>query len=287
MSSNFLQCSRDIFISLPPSYETSPEKQYPVLYAHDGQHVFQGDLRGGSWDLHIPADHLINEGRMQEIIIVAISSVSHLRVSEYFHHNRNLEERFHHECAGELYERFIVEELKPLIDAQFRTQSDQQHTAILGSSAGGLVSYHIGFRRPDVFGNIGILSPFFVQTEFVELESGNHELIETKNYTEFNEKPTPPLKVWMDMGGAEGTLMVKHVRSVADHLVDIGFIPGSDLVFLVDPEASHTEGMGEADILCVTVLLWQYRISAEYRSCWPKNNWIKRTAYTFISYNYL
>lgn len=241
LNSKFLQSSRDIIIYLPPSYESSLNKQYPVLYVHDGQHAFQGDLQGGSWDLHIAADHLISEGMMQEIIIVAISSVSHLRVTEYFHYNQDVEERYHYECAGELYERFIVEELKPLIDIRFRTLSDQQNTAMLGSSAGGLVSYHIGFRRPDVFGKIGILSPFFVQTELVSLESGDQDMIETKNYTEFVKKPTPPIKVWMDMGGAEGTLMVKHVRSVADQFIDIGFTPGSDFVFLLDPEASHTQ----------------------------------------------
>ena len=51
------------------------------------------------------------------------------------------------------------DELKPEIDRRYRTFADRAHTAIVGSSLGGLVSLDAGVTRPEVFGLIGALSP--------------------------------------------------------------------------------------------------------------------------------
>ncbi|MFC5700741.1 alpha/beta hydrolase [Cohnella faecalis] len=234
---------RDIFVYLPPSYDISITDRYPVLYAHDGQHIFAADHKGGSWNVHATVDRLSRESLMREIIVVAVSSISDQRVSEYFHDNPGVSETFHAKCSGEVYERFLVEEVKPLIDNTFRTLPDRDNTAIIGSSAGGLVSYHIGFRRPDVFGHVGILSPFFVHTVVKEAESALEQnedpISKLPIYEKFSTKP--PIRIWLDIGGAEGLLMVEDVREAADRLVDQGFKPGNDLMFLLDPEAGHTQ----------------------------------------------
>lgn len=237
--SQHLQNERDVYVYLPPSYDVNLTARYPVVYAHDGQHIFQADSKGGSWDMHLAADHLAREGTMREIIIVAVASIPDQRISEYFHNKEGLENVFYTEFRGELYEQFLIEELKPMIDTQFRTLSDRNHTALIGSSAGGLVTYHIGFRRPDVFGHLAILSPFFVQAIINEQSTGKESLEETAIYSKFQHKP--PVNVWMDIGGTEGTITVAQVREVADQLIGLGFVPGSDLVFWYDPAAGHSQ----------------------------------------------
>lgn len=207
--SKLLGNSREVYVYLPPSYAESKNRRYPVLYAQDGQHMFASDAKGDSWEMHQTAERLSREGRMEEVIIVAVSSISDQRGSEYFHNHPGVREAFHTTCKGELYERFLIEELKPMIDARFRTLTDREHTAIIGSSAGGLVSYHIAFRRPDVFGQVAILSPFLVHAVVNKQGDGTNQqepLIEQKVYHSFPVKP-PSLRVWVDIGGAEGLIM--------------------------------------------------------------------------------
>jgi predicted alpha/beta superfamily hydrolase len=59
------------------------------------------------------------------------------------------------------YGRFLVETLKPLIDAKYRTLTEPTATAVMGSSLGGVVSFYLGWQRPEVFGKLGCLSSTF------------------------------------------------------------------------------------------------------------------------------
>ena len=52
-----------------------------------------------------------------------------------------------------------LRELKPAVDRMLRTMPGREHTAILGSSLGGLISAYAGVKRPDTFGLVGAMSP--------------------------------------------------------------------------------------------------------------------------------
>ncbi len=55
----------------------------------------------------------------------------------------------------------MVETLKPYVDANYRTLSDREHTGIMGSSMGALISLYTAIEHQDVFGKAGIFSPAF------------------------------------------------------------------------------------------------------------------------------
>ena len=57
------------------------------------------------------------------------------------------------------YGRFLAEHVKPLVDRRYRTRPDAAHTALGGSSLGGLVTLHLGLAYPDVFGQLLVVSP--------------------------------------------------------------------------------------------------------------------------------
>ncbi|MCU6712894.1 alpha/beta hydrolase-fold protein [Paenibacillus sp. J5C_2022] len=231
--SRLLNNERDMFIYLPPSYQDEADRKYPVLYMHDGQHVFHQDQKGESWDVHLTADRLVAEGKMREIIIVAIAHIEDARIAEYMHASPDGQDVFGMSNQGELYEQFLLQEVKPYIDREYRTLPDKANTALMGSSAGGLVSYNIGFRHPDVFGMIGALCPFFVSTDSATME----ERWLSKVYEQRED-----LKIWMDVGDAEGyTVMEKHVRQVANTLIDAGFKPGADLMFHIAVGSGHSQ----------------------------------------------
>ncbi|MFD2334427.1 alpha/beta hydrolase [Cohnella sp. GCM10020058] len=233
-----LDNERRLFVYLPPGYEGEAAKRYPVLYMHAGQRAFDPAARGTeSWRIHRAADRLIGDGLMDGIIIVAIAHVRPAEANEYYHFKAPAEEADVVRCAGLDYEDFVVNEVKPYIDARFRTLPDPVNTGLLGSSAGGLCTYHMGFRHPDVFGKLMMLSPYFVKAQLDDsTPSGLREECLYKPY-----RGRYPVKVWMDIGDAEGLFLPRHVRDVAVDLIGEGFRYGEELAFLEQPDAAHQE----------------------------------------------
>lgn len=148
-----LDRKRRIWIYLPESYQNS-KKTYAVLYMHDGQNVFdEATSFSGEWGVDEALDTLGKETR--ESIVVAIDNGGDKRINEYCPYDM---EKFG-KGEGDQYVDFIVQTLKPHIDAHFRTKKDREHTYIAGSSMGGLISLYAILKYPNVFGGAGIFSP--------------------------------------------------------------------------------------------------------------------------------
>ncbi|MDA7501876.1 alpha/beta hydrolase-fold protein [Chitinophagales bacterium] len=148
-----LDRTRRIAALLPNDYETSG-KDYPVLYLHDGQNLFDDDAPYGNWGLKESMTKMAREN-LQDVIIVAIDHGNKLRLNEYSPFDN---ERFG-KGQGALYLEFLIETLKPHVDKNFRTKHEREFTGIGGSSLGGLISLYAGMKFPDVFGKMLIFSP--------------------------------------------------------------------------------------------------------------------------------
>ncbi len=151
------QTGRGYQVYLPRGYEAHPERSYPVLYMHDGQNCFLPGGPFGSWGAEAIADELINEAQIREIIIVAIDNSSN-RLTEYNPHWSG--------SINAAYNSFIVNELKPQIDANYRTLPGARHTGVCGSSFGGVATLSLLFNHPDVFGRGAAMSTSFWATTF-------------------------------------------------------------------------------------------------------------------------
>jgi predicted alpha/beta superfamily hydrolase len=143
---------RRLLALLPRSYEAS-SRSYPVLYMHDGDNLFDEPASfAGEWRVDETMDLLADEGI--EAIIVGIPNAGRLRMREYVPWTGpDLEGK------GEDYLRFVIDVVKPRIDASFRTERGPRHTGLMGSSLGGLISLFGVCRHPDVFGFAGVMSP--------------------------------------------------------------------------------------------------------------------------------
>jgi predicted alpha/beta superfamily hydrolase len=150
-----LNRSRRIWIYLPQGYENN-KKQYPVLYMHDGQNIFDAYTSAfGEWGVDECLDSLIAIGK-PACIVVGIDNGPQ-RMNEY----NPFEFQNFGKGEADQYIEFLVQTLKPFIDKKYRTLSSKENTIIAGSSMGALIAYYAMLKMPAVFGKAGIFSPSF------------------------------------------------------------------------------------------------------------------------------
>lgn len=159
---------RNVTIWLPPGYATS-RRRYPVIYMQDGQNLFEpGHAYGGQeWGVDETISTMIAQQRNQGAIVVGIWNTN-LRGREYMPAkvaanlspaSRALVEETHGGASlADDYLKFIVTELKPRIDREYRTRTGRADTTLMGSSMGGLISLYAMGEYPDVFGAAACVS---------------------------------------------------------------------------------------------------------------------------------
>ncbi len=196
--------ARDLLVYLPQSYGQTSTR-LPVIYMHDGQNLFdEATSFAGSWHVGETMDAL-----EQEAIIVGIPNISEQRIHEYSPFKMG---RFGG-GRGDLYLQFLLETIKPLVDADFDTLPDRAHTGMVGSSMGGLISLYGFFRYPEAFGFVGALSPalwFARKAIFPFVERA----------------PFAPGRIYLDAGSDErrgSFCFCEDVQKMADLLRDKGY----------------------------------------------------------------
>jgi predicted alpha/beta superfamily hydrolase len=218
-----LDNARDITVYLPPSYAASGSRRYPVLYMQDGQNLFDPKTSfAGEWDVDGLLDATSAEGF--EAIVVGIPNMGDARCNEY----SPFDDPKFGPAKGDAYLDFIVDTIKPIIDADFRTSPAPEQTSIVGSSMGGLISLYAFFKRPDVFGLTGVMSP--------ALWYGRRMIFEFLEQTSYR-----PGRIYVDVGTREGTQELRDVTRLRDQLLELGYEHGQDLLFIVDFGAGHNE----------------------------------------------
>ena len=215
---------RDILVYLPPSYGTDAERRYPVLYMHDGQNLFdRATSFGAEWEVDQTLEAASADGL--EAIVVALPNMGGDRLDEY---SPWQDPKHAKGGRGDLYVDFIVDTVKPVIDADFRTLPERRSTGIAGSSMGGLISLYAFFHDRDVFGFCGVMSP--------ALWFGGRRI-----YDFVRDAPFVPGRVYVDVGTREGPEELTDVRDLKELLTAKGYRRGTDLLYVVEMGAGHNE----------------------------------------------
>ena len=220
--------SRRIWVYLPPDYETS-DRRYPVLYMHDGQNVFDhATSYAGEWGVDEALDSLHAAGDWGAIVVAVDNGAQH-RMNEY-------SPWVHPQAGGgegDRYVDFLVETLKPWVDARYRTRPDRLSTGVMGSSMGGLISLHAALRRPDVFGRAGVFSPslWFSPDAFAAARAARR---------------LPGQRWYFVSGGKEGPaenpgVVVQGQTILADTLAAAGFERGAEIHEAGPEDGTHQE----------------------------------------------
>jgi predicted alpha/beta superfamily hydrolase len=219
-----LDRKRRIWLYLPPNYQNTLN-HYPVLYMHDGQNLFDNYYSfAGEWGIDESLNSLFNSGD-NGCIVVGIDNGGDERINEY-------SPWYNPEYgggAGEKYINFLVETLKPYIDSNYRTLSDRENTAIMGSSVGGLISFYAGLAYPNIFSKIGIFSPSFWFTD-------SCYLMARKTPKQFD------LKMYFLAGGKESSSInvIKDCEDMIDSLKLSGYT-NDELLMVSKADGQHSE----------------------------------------------
>lgn len=233
-TSAFLEHPRDIVVYLPPGYSHHDVVRYPVLYLHDGQNMFdRATSAGEEWQVDETAQRLIETGAIASLIIVGIYNTGEHRIDEYA--PTSVPEKGGGGQADE-YGRMLVQELKPFIDATYKTLPSALSTGIGGSSLGGLLTMHLALRYPTVFSRAAVVSPSAWWDERVvvrEVEALPAKL---------------PLRVWLDVGTDEGDEALADARLLRDALLAKGWTVAEDLAYEEVEGGAHNESSWAARV---------------------------------------
>ncbi|SFS40725.1 alpha/beta hydrolase [Lutibacter maritimus] len=228
-----------IWVYLPPNYKTSTKK-YPVIYMHDAQNLFDAKTSyAGEWKV----DETLNEiykKTNKGFIVVGVENGGEERINEY----TPWEHKKYGGGKGEIYINFIVNTLKPYIDATYRTKPQQKYTGLIGSSLGGLISYYGGLKYPTVFGKIGALSTSFWFSDEVIMFTKKHGKIKNQ-------------KLYLLVGGKEGESMDTDTQKMEKLLLETGF-KKRNLKSKINPEGKHNEAFWSSEFK--EVISWLYNI---------------------------
>jgi enterochelin esterase-like enzyme len=141
--------NREIYVYTPPGYAARGAKRYPVLYLLHGRGGVAADwtVAGLVNDIE---DNLLAAGRATPMIIVmpwghAIPEDAPRPADPARSNN-------------ELFERYLLQEVMPLVEGRYRIADDRRQRAIAGLSMGGGQSAQIGYRHTDLFASVGVFS---------------------------------------------------------------------------------------------------------------------------------
>jgi predicted alpha/beta superfamily hydrolase len=214
---------RDLIVHLPWGYDRS-ERRYPVLYMQDGQNLFDEQTAfDHEWQIDETMRWLHRWGI--DAIVVGIANAGDARLDEY---GPFRDSRHGGGGGGDRYLTWIVEKIKPMVDARFRTLTARRHTGIAGSSLGGLIALYAYFRHVDVFGFAAVLSP--------ALWFGDRAIFSFVERARFAAG-----RLYLDVGIAEGMRPVADMRRLHTLLLKKGYRPGDHLLYVEDLRGRHSE----------------------------------------------
>jgi enterochelin esterase-like enzyme len=233
-----------------------------VIYLHDGQNLFDPATAMGheTWSPDIVLAALLARGAAPAAIIVGIDNTP-ARAREYMPAGvfAALAPAVRDRLAGAMggaplsdgYLKFLVRELKPMIDARFRTRPGRASTVVMGSSMGGLISLDAILAYPRVFGAAGCLSthwplPAFTAQGTPSLPIGD---VLPAFETWLNARLGAPRgrRIWFDHGDQTLDRFYAPYQDAIDRVFEArGWRPGRDFESRAYPGGAHNEASWRA-----------------------------------------
>jgi enterochelin esterase-like enzyme len=248
---------RRVQVWLPSGYQPNGRK-YAVLYMHDGQNLFDKKSAGYGmeWEIDEHLDALIRAGKVRPTIVVGIWNTPK-RLQEYVpskafdglpaDYRDKVRALYGGDPLSDGYLKFIVRELRPMIDRRFNVKTDRANTLIMGSSMGALVSLYAIDEYPEVFGGAGMMSthwPLFMTPDGKSVGDAEYEAVSSA----FERYLTPALpdprthRLYFDHGSETLDAVYKRYQDRVDAVVERrGYVQGVNWLTRSFPGQKHNE----------------------------------------------
>lgn len=240
VTSKIFNNTRNIRVLLPPGYNdpANKDRHYPVLYLLDGQNLFDAclsDVSHKEWGVDETVYRLISEKKIPAMIVVGVDHAGEKRGYEYLPYKDFVGNPDMPEPDGKQFPDFLVNEVMPAVDNEFRTLRGFDNTGLGGSSYGGVATLYALMAKPQYFGFALIESPV--------MWVGMGQLVrDTEPFIAM------PHKIFMAFGTKEfGTnphaadKMISLIHLTEKNIREAGYGPDKLRVFIEDG-AAHNEG---------------------------------------------
>lgn len=218
---------RRAYVYLPESYDTEPEKRYPVMYLFDGHNMFfdKDATYGTSWGMK---DYMDESGKQLILVGIECNYVGNGRLEEYSPVNFENSELGKIKGRGKHYMHWLINDLKPYIDSTYRTLPDRCNTLIAGSSMGGLMALYAATTFNHIFQRAACLSPslWVAPGKLLELIARAHIRRDTCIYLDYGAK-----EMFNHVANAEALFSTSHLLMTKR----------VNLAFRIVPEGTHCE----------------------------------------------
>jgi predicted alpha/beta superfamily hydrolase len=159
--SRIFRNTRFLRVWLPSGYDDAGNegRRYPVLYLNDGQNLFEAatSFTGIEWQVDETAERLIREGAVAPMIIVGMDNATKDRIREYMPYRSMHPVMLR--VQGRYYPDFLMKEVMPFVERNYRVTTGPENTGLGGSSLGGLIALYTVMARPGVIGRLLLESP--------------------------------------------------------------------------------------------------------------------------------
>lgn len=248
---------RRVIVWLPPGYSEHGPK-YAVLYMHDGQNLFDKATAGYGmeWEVDEHLSKLIADHKVRPTIVVGIWNTPK-RLQEYVplkafvglpaSYRDKVRALYGGDPLSDGYLKFIVRELRPMIDRRFNVKTDRANTVIMGSSMGSLVSLYAIDEYPRIFGGAGMMSthwPLFMKPDGQSVSQDEYEVV-SRTFERYLERALPDPathRLYFD----HGSETLDHIYALYQDRVDQvvarrGYARGVNWLSLSFPGQKHNE----------------------------------------------
>lgn len=178
VASAYLNDEITVDVWLPASYSDNAAEPFPVIYAHDGDSLFDPEFAPGGveWQVDLSCNTLAYNKDFRQPVVVGICNRGNMdiRASDYFPEKaldyiapQDRSETYiystcYNKFNGDEEAAFVALELKPLIDSLYNVSRESQYTFAMGSSMGALASLYLMCEYPDIFGGAICLSTHWI-----------------------------------------------------------------------------------------------------------------------------
>lgn len=229
---------KPVEIWTPAGYDPADtSKKYSVIYLLDGQNQFDdSDAYNGGWGSDEVITALQKNGG-EGIILVGIDNTKN-RDNELTPDIGDIVPSYRNQGfdngSGQQFAEFVAKIVVPYIESNYNVYTDAAHTAIVGSSSGGIEAFYIGMEYMDEFGRIGAISPAFLLYD----KATWYDYFEKFDFK--NTKNLPRIYFFNGGGDSLEQELLPYARDMKTWLAGLGY-DESKMTFVYDEKCAHNE----------------------------------------------